>query len=159
MNDKASPDKAGLSALPYLFPDAGVIDKGYYAFQALQSVKPPIWDGTRLRMVPVFQWGSRIGSAPPNFPFPGWLNVNKTTDVSISLTKVAGRHTLKTGFYNTHSFKAQQRQGWAGTINFGNDANNPLDSTFGFGNAALGVFSSYNQFSRYVEGNYVYNNT
>ena len=47
-------------------------------------------------------------------PFPGYLNVNKTNDVSISLTKVSGRHTLKAGFYNTHSYKAQQRQGWAG---------------------------------------------
>ncbi len=79
--------------------------------------------------------------------------------MSISLTKGAGRHTVKTGFYSTNSFKAQQRQGWAGSINFGNDANNPLDSGFGFANAALGVFSSYNQFSRYVEGSYVYNNT
>ena len=29
---------------------------------------------------------------------------------------------------------------------------------FGFANAALGVFSSYNQLSKYVEGNYIYNN-
>ncbi len=159
MNDKANPAKAGLGALPFVFPDAGMIDKSYYAYEALQAVKPPVWDGTRLSMVPSFTWGSRIGSAPPNFPFPGWLNVNQTTDVSVSLTKIAGRHTLKTGFYNTHSFKAQQRQGWAGTIGFGNDTNNPLDSSFGFANAALGVFSSYNQLSRYVEGSYVYNNT
>src|SRR5712692_10592921 len=158
MNEKANLDKAGLGALPSIFPQAGVMDKSYYAFQALDSVKPTIWDGTRLRMAPGFSWGGRIGSAPPNFPFPGYLNINSTKDVSISLTKVAGRHTVKTGFYETHSFKAQQRQGWAGSISFGNDANNPLDSGFGFANAALGVFSSYNQFSRYVEGSYVYNN-
>ena len=109
--------------------------------------------------MPSFGWGGRIGSAPPNFPFPGYLNINRSQDLSISLTKVFSRHTLKTGFYNTHSFKAQQRQGWAGTINFGNDANNPLDSGFGFANAALGVFSSYNQFSRYVEGSFIYDNT
>ena len=159
MNDKANPAKGGLGALPSLFPDAGVIDKSYYAYEALQAVKPPIWDGTRLSMMPSFSWGSRIGFGPPNVPFPGWLNVNKTTDISISLTKLTGPHTLKAGFYNTHSYKAQQRQGWAGSINFGNDTNNPLDSGFGFANAALGVFSSYNQYSRYVEGNFVYNNT
>jgi hypothetical protein len=39
---------------------------------------------------------------------------------------------MKTGFYYTHSYKAQQRQGWAGSINFGNDSNNPLDTGFGF---------------------------
>jgi hypothetical protein len=158
-SEKANLDKAGLGALPSLFPDAGVINPEYYAFQALESLKPPIWDGKRLRMVPQFSWGGRIASAPPNFPFPGYLNINRTKDISINLTKISGRHTLKTGFYNTYSFKAQQRQGWAGNINFGNDANNPLDSGFGFANAALGVFSSYNQFSRYVEGSLVYNNT
>ena len=158
-SEKANLDKAGLGALPSLFPDAGVINPDYYAYQALQSLKPPIWDGTRLRMVPAFGWGGRIGFAPPNFPFPGYLNINRTQDISVSLTKIAGRHTLKTGFYNTHSFKAQQRQGWAGNINFGNDANNPLDSGFGFANAALGTFTSYNQFSRYVEGSLVYDNT
>jgi hypothetical protein len=158
-SEKANLDKAGLGALPSLFPDAGLINPEYYAFQALESLKPPIWDGTRLRIVPQFGWGGRIASAPPNFPFPGYLNINRTKDISINLTKVTGRHTLKTGFYNTYSYKAQQRQGWAGNINFGNDANNPLDSGFGFANAALGVFSSYNQFSRYVEGSLIYNNT
>ena len=40
-----------------------------------------------------------------------------------------------------------------------NDANNPLDSQFPFANAALGIFGSYQQQSKYIEGNYVYNNT
>jgi hypothetical protein len=159
MNDVASLQGAGLTGLPSIFPDAGVIDKSYYAYEALQAVKPPIWDGERLSMVPSFSWGGRVSSGPPGFPFPGWLNVNKTTDIGVSLTKLAGAHTLKTGFYNTHSYKAQQRQGWAGSINFGNDTQNSLDSGYGFANAALGVFSSYNQYSRYVEGNFVYNNT
>jgi hypothetical protein len=158
-SEKANLDKAGLGALPSLFPNAGVINPDYYAFQALETNKPSIWDGKRIRAVPSFGWGGRIGFAPPNFPFPGYLNINRSQDLSISLTKVFSRHTIKTGFYNTHSFKAQQRQGWAGTINFGNDANNPLDAGFGFANAALGVFSSYNQFSRYVEGSFVYDNT
>ena len=159
MNDVASLKGAGLTGLPSIFPDAGVIDKNYYAYTALNAVKPPVWDGTRLSMVPSFSWGGRIGYGPPNFPYPGWLNVNKTWDLAISVTRLSGRHTLKSGFYNTHSYKAQQRQGWAGSINFGNDTQNSLDSGFGYANALLGVFSSYNQLSRYVEGNYVYNNT
>lgn len=79
--------------------------------------------------------------------------------MAISLTRVAGRHTIKTGFYNTHSYKAQQRGGWNGTINFNNDTNNPLDSSFGYANAALGTFQSFNQASSYVEGEFIYNNT
>ena len=58
-----------------------------------------------------------------------------------------------------HSFKAQQRGGWQGTITFANDTSNPLDTSFGFANAAVGVFSSYAQLSKYIEGSYVYNNT
>src|SRR5207237_5364769 len=97
----------------------------------------------RLRMAPAFTWGNRVSNAnpnyaPPNVPFPGYLNINATNDVSISLTKVKGRHTMKGGFYNTHSYKAQQRQGWAGSLTFSNDSSNPLDTGFGFSNAALG---------------------
>jgi hypothetical protein len=164
MNPNSNRNAAGLGNLPFLFPDANVLNPDYYAYGVLNDVQPPIWDGTRIQMPPGFTWGGRVSNntpqyGPPNIPFPGFLNVNKTQDVSISLTKVAGRHTLKTGFYNTHSYKAQQRGGWNGTITFSNDGNNPLDSTFGFSNAALGVFSSYNQASRYVEGIFIYNNT
>ena len=50
------------------------------------------------------------------------------------MTKVAGRHTLKAGFYNNHSFKAQnvgaggRELAFQGTVNFDNDTNNPLDT-------------------------------
>jgi hypothetical protein len=159
MNSTASLSGAGLQNLPFIFPDASVINPSYFAFEALNGVNPPIWDGKRISMVPNFTWGSRIANAPTNVPFPGYLNVNKTNDVSISLTNIRGRHTLKGGFYNTHSYKAQQRQGWQGSITFSNDTNNPLDTGFGFANAAVGVFSAFNQFSKYVEGSYVYNNT
>ena len=159
MNDTSSLSGAGLNNLPFIFPDASVIDPSYFAYEALNGVNPPIWDGTRISMVPNFAWGSRIANAPTNIPFPGFLNVNKTNDISVSLTHIRGQHTLKSGFYNTHSYKAQQRQGWQGTITFANDTTNPLDTGFGYANAAVGVFSSYNQFSKYVEGSYVYNNT
>ena len=33
--------------------------------------------------------------APPNQQFPGLLNINRTQDFAVSLTKVAGRHTMK----------------------------------------------------------------
>jgi hypothetical protein len=73
-----------------------------------------------------------------------------------------GRHTFKTGFYNTHSFKAEQTSNNAfGTINFQQDSvgTNPNDTSFGFSNAAIGTFSSFQQAQKYVETSAVYNNT
>ena len=159
MNSTASLAGAGLTGLPFIFQDASVINTSYFAYEALNGVKPPIWDGNRISMVPNFAWGNRITNSPTNVPFPGYLNVNKTNDVSVSLTHIRGRHTLKSGFYNTHSYKAQQRGGWQGTITFANDTSNPLDTTYGFANAAVGVFSTFAQLSKYIEGSYVYNNT
>ena len=148
----------GLEDLPYIFPDAQVINPSYYAYGVFNDVQPAPWDGTRLQMAPNYSWGNRVGSDPPDTPFPGYLNVNSTWDFSASLTKVAGRHTIKAGFYQTHSYKAQQRGNWNGNLDFGQTSNNPLDSGFGFSNAALGVFNAYSQASSYVEGNFVYDN-
>jgi hypothetical protein len=159
MNPGSNRINAGLGNLPFLFPDANIINPDYYAYGVLNDVQPPSWDGARVQIPPNFSWGSRVNNAPPNIPYPGFLNVNRTWDISVSLTKVMGRHTIKTGFYNTHSFKAQQRGGWNGTINFQQDSNNPLDSTYGYANAALGIFSSFQQASKYVEGVFIYNNT
>ena len=114
---------------------------------------------------PTFTWGSRVTTAggttlaPPNNPYPGFLNFNQTQDVSMSLTKVVGRHTIKTGFYNNHSRKAQNRGGGGPAPSISATGPDPLDTTFGFSNAAVGVFSTYTQLSRFMEGSYVTNNT
>ena len=123
---------------------------------------------------PNFGWGSRVQGnagtcAAPSVPcqrYPGWLNINRTQDVAISVTKVAGRHTLKGGFYNNHSFKAQNvgaggiaNLTFQGYVNFGNDTNNALDTGYGYANAATGVFTQYLQASKFVEGSMIYNNT
>ena len=84
---------------------------------------------------------------------------------SVSLTKVMGRHTMKTGLLQQPQLKRENNvQGAAdnfGALNFQQDAvgTNPFDTSFGFANAAIGSFSSYAQASRYVEGNFTYNNT
>ena len=126
----------------------------------MEATAPPFWDGTSVNLPPVFNWGGRIGAAPPNQRYPGWLNINRTQDVAISMTKVAGRHTFKGGFYNNHSFKAQNTGvSFQGTVDFNNDTNNLLDSGFGYANAALGIFSRYQQAEKFVEGSMKYNNT
>jgi len=149
---------ANLTGLPSLFASPVPINKDYYAYQAISSLAPPIWDKAHsaISMVPSFNWGGRIGSAPPNFPFPGFLNTNRTRDISGSVTKTIRSHTAKAGIFYNYSFKAQQRQGWLPTINFGDNTSNPLDAQFGFANAFLGNFNSYSQNSKYIEGDFIY---
>jgi hypothetical protein len=172
MNEAAN-RLTSLPGFPMIYPDAGLVPQESYAYEVLQDTKPPFWDGanSRMNLPPMFNWGGRIGGtnampSPPNQRYPGWLNINRTQDVAISLTKVAGRHTMKAGFYNNHSFKAQNvgaggiaNLSFQGYVDFGNSANNALDSQFGFSNAALGVFTQYLQASKFVEGSMIYNNT
>jgi hypothetical protein len=174
----SSANLSSLPGFPLLYPNAGVVDPRYYAFTVLSDLNPNWFDGNKITLPPAFGWGSRIvptqtGTAgvgdlpgPPNQLFPGFLNINRTQDVALSLTKVWGAHTSKAGFYNNHSFKAQNtgaggvaNLGFQGYVNFGNDTNNALDTGFGFANAAVGVFSQYLQQSKLIEGSMIYNNT
>ena len=163
-----------LPGFPLLYPNAGVVDERYYAKGVLDELNPVWYDGQRINLPPAFGWGNRImGTAgvgalpgPPNQVFPGYLNINRTQDVAISMTKVWNSHTFKTGFYNNHSFKAQNtgaggvaNLGFQGYVNFGNDTNNALDTGFGYSNAAVGVFTQYLQQSKLIEGSMIYNNT
>jgi hypothetical protein len=164
----------GLADFPLLYPDAGVVDQRYYAYQVMQAINPVFWDGNKLNLPPIFGWGTRIqgnanacaAPAPPCQRFPGFLNINRTQDVAVSITKVAGRHTMKAGFYNNHSYKAQNtgaggiaNLSFQGYVDFGNDTNNALDTGFGYANAAVGVFRQYLQQSQLIEGSMIYNNT
>jgi len=158
VNPVSSRAETGLLGLPSLFPDASIIDPNYYGYGALNSLNPINWDGSRLLLPPNFSFGGRVANAPPNNSYPGFANRTSTDDLSISLTKLMGRHTIKTGFYQQHAVKQQNQGSPFGTINFQNDTNNPLDAQFGYANAALGIFSSFAQTSRFIEGNWVYNN-
>ena len=60
VSPKSNRDQAGMGALPYIFPNAFNIDPSYWAYQVLNSVKLPWWDGTTAHMVPTFAWGNRI---------------------------------------------------------------------------------------------------
>ncbi|ODS52915.1 MAG: hypothetical protein ABS36_15780 [Acidobacteria bacterium SCN 69-37] len=163
VNPSSSLANMGLENLPFLFPDATVLNPEYYATKSLDKIAPPFWDGSRMSKLPTFQWGTRITNTPPNIGFPAWFNINRTQDISASLTKVVGRHTFKAGIYNNHSYKGEQvlSNTALGTINFGQDApgTNAFDTSFGFANAAIGSFSSFDQSSKYVETGTIYNNT
>lgn len=152
---------SGLGALPQLYPNANVVPEGSYNRSVMEDVAPPFFVNGRAELAPTYTWGNRIGAAPPSLAYPAFLNTNPTQDVSISVTKLMGRHTMKTGFYSNHSRKQQnlnQRNAlpFQGQLSFANDTNNPLDTGFGFANAAVGVYQAYTQQSSFVEGKFVY---
>jgi hypothetical protein len=166
INDVADSRTSGLAALPLLFPDASVIPKNSYNYKVLNSFDVPYWDGTRVWIAPEFQWGNRIASggpvsAPPNLPYSP-PRINRTWDLSASLTKIAGRHTIKAGYWFNNSLKreiiATTVGSSFGNLSFANDTANAFDTSFGFANAAIGSFTSFSQNSGYTEGNYIYSN-
>ena len=79
--------------------------------------------------------------------------------ISGSLSKIWGQHSFKVGAFWENSFKPQSSfAANNGSINFSNDSSNPLDTGFGFANAAIGVYNTYTQASGYFIGKYRYNN-
>jgi hypothetical protein len=153
---------------PLIYPDAGRVDPRSYQYDMLtrQAGEVPFFDGQSVNLIPEMSWGNLIGSAPPSLTYPGWVTLNRTRDVSIAVTKIAGRHTLKAGYYSNRAFKPQNTGAggggggtlFQGQISFANDTNNPLDTGYGFANAATGVFNRYVQSSKLIEGRMIYNN-
>ena len=153
---------AGLGDLPMLYPQAGTVDPSYHAAAVFAAANSPFYVNGRAVYPPQFSWGNRITNTPPGFN-AGLANINPSHDASGSVTKLQGRHTLKAGVYWNHGYKAQQLGNagaavFQGALSFANDTQNPLDSGFGYANAALGILTSYSQQSQVVEGAFVYNN-
>lgn len=111
--------------------------------------------------VPSFSFaGTRIGNSPSfNTADAPFYNYNTTIEAIDNFSKIWNQHAIKAGAYVQRSRKDQTSFAAAnGSINFGDDANNPLDSGFGWANAALGIFDSYQQASKYATGMYRYTN-
>jgi len=140
-----------------LYPNA-IVPVGSYQERVLKAMGVPFYVDGRITLPPQFSWGSRIGlaaqgvSAPPNTLYNGFLCWQRTNDVALSLTKLWRSHTIKAGYQSQDSLKQQnvgtQTAGVLppeGSVNFGQDSNNPLDTGFGFANAAIGVFTDFKQ--------------
>ncbi len=136
-NPKFNKTDLGLTGIPVLYPGA-----------------------IQLNLPPQFSFGGRIANGPNvgsnNAPFH---NFNTTRDWSVSLSKIVRQHNFKVGGFWQNSFKPQSSfANNNGVYNFSNDTNNPLDSGFGFANAALGIYNTFTQASGYYTGKYRYNN-
>ena len=102
--------------------------------------------------------GTRLANSPgfgtSDAPF---INHNTTLDITDSVAKVWGRHTIKTGLYMQKSWKDQTSFGaFDGQYNFGDNSANPYDTGYGYANAALGVYNSFTQAANFINGLYRY---
>jgi hypothetical protein len=97
--------------------------------------------------------GTKIGNSPNLSGSLYFYNANTNIEVFDNFSKTIGSHFLKLGVYFDHNWKVQPSGAtYDGSYNFGDDSNNPLDSGFGFANAALGVFDSFSQASNFSDG-------
>jgi hypothetical protein len=111
--------------------------------------------------VPFFQFrGGRLGNAGQYQTDRGpFTNKNVTHDVVANLTKVAGSHAFKAGFYYQNSFKPQSIfAAFNSTINFQDNSSNPFDTSYAYANAATGIFNSYTQASKFAIPEWRYHN-
>ena len=140
-----------------------VVDERYYNRDVLEAIETPFFVDGKIMLPPTFTWGNRVANAPPNLSYPGFLNLNRTHNITVSGTKLSGNHTFKAGFYYFTAYKAENLGVGIiapanGALSFANDTNNPLDSGFGYANAALGVFTQYQQQSKFIQGAHKYKN-
>ena len=146
--DKFTRQALGLAGFPTIFPGAVQLDQPPRFCFGGPTAGLPNCGGGRISNSPI------VGSN--NAPF---TNFNTVRNMVASLSKIWGQHTLKTGIFWENSFKPQSSfANNNGTIDFSNNASNPLDTGFGFANAAIGVYNTYQQASGYFIGKYRYNN-
>ena len=151
---------------PELFPNSLKIIPGSFQEQAIKSTNVPFYQNGMALLQPDYTWGSRIANTPPSIGYPGFMCWNYTLDSAFSITKIWRTHTIKAGYQGQNSVKVQnlgsQTTGTLpieGAVDFSNNANNPIDTGFGFSNAALGVFNSFaQQGPNQMEGRLVYHN-
>ena len=144
------------------------MDPRYYERKVLVGIDAPFFDQATnmMSLPPTSAFGNLIANAPPNITYPGFLNINRTNDVSISLTKVQGRHTMKFGFYLNHSYKAQNTGGRRrrvvrvpGRGQLRQRLEQPVSTrASATPTRCLGSSRNYTQSSRFVEGSFLYDN-
>ncbi len=135
--DKNDRNKLGLSTLPQFYP----------------QINP-------LRLIPNATFGG-VTNAPQfnieqRFPFFGTNNI---WNVSDNLSKIAGKHNLKAGFYLEYTTRnAARASAFNGTFSFDNNANNPFNTGHPFANALIGSVNSYTEANGKLDGHARYKN-
>jgi hypothetical protein len=143
-NPSANRITAGFGGIPYLFPDATLLDTNTIAYRIMQNLgkKTTVWDGSRVQAAPSFSFGSRIANSPlvQNLPWSSFILEDRNRTMNFNVTKIWSSHTIKAGYSYLHLVQTRGTGAVTGSINFQNDTTKPLDSSFGYANALLGIF-------------------
>ncbi len=138
VGDGLSRTKNGLTGLPQLYPSA--VQNDYQ---------------------PTFAFGgSRLANSPARNTLDApFSNYNTTLDWVDNVSKIYNAHLFKAGVYISRSRKDQTSFApFNGRYDFGDDSTNPLDTGYGYANAAVGVFKQFQQASQFATGKYRYTN-
>lgn len=86
------------------------------------------------------------------FPFYQRLNAFNLTD---NTTKTLAAHTFKAGIMIERNYEGTNGNGnYYGSVAFGSDGNNPLNTGYAYSNAAMGVFQTYTEASNRIVLNF-----
>jgi hypothetical protein len=111
-------------------------------------------------LVPAATFGVSASANPSyasRFPLEG---VENLFNWSASITSIKGHHTIKAGIYPERwlAMKGKNASAFAGSMNYSQDSNNPIDTGYAYSNALLGALNQYTESSnRYAM--YEYNTT
>src|SRR5215475_5011742 len=134
-----SEDRALVNNPAVLFALPTGAPRGASAVNGYQNLMPQMNFGTPPTNSMTFTRNSTSAGAYENF--------NTIWTIMDNVSKVLGRHTLKTGIYLEHNQKIQPSNGnYAGLYNFSPDSLNGVNNTGnGYANALLGYVDSYQQ--------------
>ena len=112
--------------------------------------------GNPLGVVPNATFGGVTNPAEPlvegRFPL---FTTHDIFNFSNTVTKTAGAHTVKAGIYTERIWRnASDAVTFNGSVDFGRNVNNPLDTGYAYSNAVLGVFNAYTETSNRPFGHY-----
>ena len=117
---------------------------GYNLSQIYSSNNP-------LNLLPAVSFGGNNSTNNPSYSWDSRFPMNDLAQVyelNDSLTKVLGAHNLMFGFQflTGHYLQAHSSTGIPeGNFSFNQDSKNPNDTTYGYANAILGLFDTYQE--------------
>ena len=113
-----------------------------------------------LNLIPNMSFGGIQNAANPSLSNgTPYFNQNTIYQLSDSLSKVSGSHTLKTGIYFERTQKIQSADSATrGTVSFNADGNNALDANNAYANALLGNYDTYAEATARPQGNFLFTN-